>query len=330
MDKASFRLHIFRSAAFCAAIALGGIVQGISDVPARAAAPIVKSQAPGYYRVMLGDFEITALSDGTMNLDVAKLLKEPEEETKAALTNSFLRNPVETSVNAFLINTGTKLVLVDVGGGAFFGSSLNQLLPNLRAAGYTPEQIDDVLITHMHRDHVGGLSSRGALVFPNATVHADKRESDYWLSKDNLDKAPAELKARFQGVIESLGPYIAAGRYQPFQADTEILSGVRSVASYGHTVGHTMYTVESKEQKLWLIGDLIHVAAVQFDHPAVSFAFDSDGVEAFGSRNNVFAQAASEGVLVGAAHLQFPGLGHLQVAGNSWKWIPVNYTIGTP
>jgi hypothetical protein len=199
MDKTTFRLDLFRSAAFCGAIALGSIVPAFSVVPALAAAPIVKSQAPGYYRVMLGDFEITALSDGTMNLDVAKLLKEPEEETKAALANSFLQNPVETSVNAFLINTGTKLVLVDVGGGTFFGSALNQLLPNLRAAGYKPEQIDDVLITHMHRDHVGGLSSKGTLVFPNATVHADKRESDYWLSKDNLDKAPAELKARFSG-----------------------------------------------------------------------------------------------------------------------------------
>jgi glyoxylase-like metal-dependent hydrolase (beta-lactamase superfamily II) len=161
-------------------------------------------------------------------------------------------------------------------------------------------------------------------VFPNATVHADKRESDFWLSSDNLDHAPPDLKPRFLGVSTALQPYIAAGRYQPFQTDSDILPGVRSVASYGHTVGHTTYVVESKGQQLWLIGDLVNVAAVQLQHPAVAFGFDSNGPAAAASRVKFLNSAAEQGVLVGAAHLPFPGLGHFREEGNGWQWLPID------
>jgi glyoxylase-like metal-dependent hydrolase (beta-lactamase superfamily II) len=294
-----------------------------------AATPFAEAQAPDFFRMALGDFKVTSLRDGVMSLDVVKLLNEPAEDTEAALQKSFLRNPVDTSVNVYLINTGTKLILVDTGGGAIFGPALGKLQSNLRAAGYRPEQIDDVLLTHMHRDHVGGLTINGALAFPNAIVHADKRESDFWLSKENLDRAPPELKARFQGVVAALGPYVAAGHYQPFESDSGIVPGVRSVASYGHTVGHTTYVVESKGSELWLVGDLINVAAVQLDHPSVSFAFDADGNAASASRKKFLIKAAQQGVLVGTAHLPFPGLGRVRANGNAWQWVPADYSIGT-
>ena len=321
------RFHrLFQLSVLSAAIALGGAALVAAPTAASAAAPQLRTQAPGFYRTMLGDFEITALSDGTVDLDVAKLLAEPAAKTDAAMAKAFVHGPLETSVNAYLVNTGTRLVLVDAGAGTLFGPTLGKLLASLQAAGYAPEQVDDVFITHMHPDHVGGLSANGQRVFPNATLHADKRDSDFWLSQANLDKAPEAMKGFFQGAMASVNPYVAAGKYQPFEADGEPVPGIRTIASHGHTAGHTSYLVESKGQRLLVIGDLIHVASVQFADPGVTIAFDSDAKAAAASRATVFAQAAKDGALVGAAHLQFPGLGHLRAAGKSWQWVPANYS----
>ena len=318
--------RLFRLTTLAAAIAVSGPLLLLASTPASAAAPQVRTQAPGFYRAMLGDFEITALSDGTIDLDVAKLLAEPAAKTDAALSRAFVKGPVETSVNAFLVNTGTKLVLIDAGAGTLFGPTVGKLLASLQAAGYKPEQVDDVFITHMHPDHVGGLSANGQRVFPNATLHADKRDSDFWLSQANLDKAPDGMKGFFQGAMASVNPYVAAGKYQPFEADGEPVPGVRTLASVGHTAGHTSCLVESKGQRLLVIGDLIHVAAVQFADPGVTISFDSDAKAAAVSRDKLFKLAAQDGALVGAAHLQFPGLGHLRAAGKSWQWVPSNYS----
>jgi glyoxylase-like metal-dependent hydrolase (beta-lactamase superfamily II) len=318
--------RLFHVTALTAAIALGSAALVVAPTSASAAAPQLRTQAPGFYRTMLGDFEITALSDGTIDLDVAKLLAEPAAKTDAALAKAFVHGPLETSVNAYLVNTGTRLVLIDAGAGTLFGPTLGKLLASLKAAGYQPEQIDDVFVTHMHPDHVGGLSANGVRVFPNATLHADKRDSDFWLSQANLDKAPADSKGFFQGAMASVNPYVAAGKYQPFEADGEPVPGIHTLASYGHTAGHTSYLVESKGQQLLVVGDLIHVAAVQFADPGVTIAFDSDAKAAALSRTAVFGMAAKDDALVGAAHLQFPGMGHLRAAGKSWQWVPVNYS----
>jgi len=317
---------IGRAAPLTAAIALVALGATLTPTLAVAAAPMVRTQAPGFYRMMLGDFEMTAINDGTIMLDAAGLLAEPATETNVALERSFESNPVETSDNAFLVNTGTKLVLIDTGGGALLGPTLGKLLINLRAAGYSPEQVDDIFLTHMHPDHLGGLTKNGAMAFPNATVHASRRDAEYWLSQVNLDKAPPDKKGYFQGAMASVKPYADVGRFKPFDSDEELVPGVRSVATPGHTAGHTSYLVESKGQRLMLVGDLIHVAAVQFDRPDVTIAFDSDAGSAASTRKKVFGALASEGALVGAAHLQFPALGHLRSAGKSWRWAPVNYS----
>ena len=293
---------------------------------AHAAAPQVKTQAPGYFRVMLGDFEVTALSDGTVALPVDKLLTgTTAPKTAKALARSFLKAPLDTSVNAYLINTGSKLVLVDTGAAKLFGPTLGNLADSLKAAGYQPEQVDEVFITHMHADHVGGLMNGDKLAFPNATVRADQHDADFWLSQANLDKAPADAKGFFQGAMASLNPYVAAGKFKPFNGDTELVPGVRALATPGHTPGHSVYVVESQGQKLVLWGDLMHVAAVQFADPSVTIQFDTDSKSAARQRKRAYADAAKQGYLVGSAHLSFPGLGHLRTQGKGYEWVPVNY-----
>jgi glyoxylase-like metal-dependent hydrolase (beta-lactamase superfamily II) len=293
---------------------------------AHAAAPMVKTPAPGFFRVMVGDIEVTPVSDGTVDLPVDQLLHQKPELTRATLEKNHLKVPLETSDNAFLINTGSKLVLVDTGAGALFGPTLGKLVQNLKAAGYQPEQVDEIYITHMHGDHVGGLVRDGQRTFPNAVVRAGKADADFWLSKANMDKAPADKKGFFQGAMASINPYVEAGKFKAIEGNGQLVPGVSAMAEHGHTSGHTIYMVESRGQKLALIGDLIHVAAVQMDNPQVTIGFDSDEKLAAASRKKVFDEAAKNGWLVGGAHLQFPGLGHLQTQGKGYRWVPVNYT----
>jgi glyoxylase-like metal-dependent hydrolase (beta-lactamase superfamily II) len=295
---------------------------------AHSAAPAAKTQAPGYYRMMLGDFEVTAISDGVVTLPMGKLLTNVKpQRVEQWLKRAFLQDPIPTSVNAFLVNTGSKLVMIDTGAGVLFGPTLNKLVDNLKAAGYQPEQIDEIYITHMHGDHVGGLMSGDKMAFPNATVRADKRDADFWLSQAKMDAAKGDDKNAFKGAMVSLNPYIAAGKFKPFDGATELVPGVRAVSAYGHTPGHTTYLVESKGQSMLMLGDLMHVAAVQFPNPAVTIQFDSDAKAAAAARKKVFADVAKNGHWIAVAHVSFPGIGHIRQDGAGYVYYPVNYTV---
>src|ERR1700761_7288846 len=138
--------------------------------PAMAAAPLAGTSAPGFYRIMLGDFEVTAISDGTVDLPIDQLLQQAPAKTDKALARSFLGSPLATSVTGYLVNTRAKLILIDTGAGNLFGPTLGKLLANLKASGYQPEQVDEIYLTHLHPDHVGGLAANGQAAFPNAIV----------------------------------------------------------------------------------------------------------------------------------------------------------------
>ena len=310
---------MIRSIALAAAVLMAPLAQ--------AGAPQVQTQAPGYYRMMLGDFEVTALSDGTVGLHVEKLLQgTTPKKVESALAKWRLGLPLETSVNGYLVNTGSKLVLIDAGAGGLFGPTLGKLVANLKASGYTPEQVDEIYITHMHPDHVGGLAADGKVVFPNAVVRADQADADFWLSAANLEAAPKDSKGFFQGAQASLKPYVDAGRFRAISVDGELVPGIKAVATHGHTKGHRNYVVQSQGQKLVLWGDLMHVAAVQFPTPAVTIAFDTDQKAALAQRRKAFADAAKQGYFIGASHLSFPGIGHLSAQGAGYSFQPTNYT----
>jgi glyoxylase-like metal-dependent hydrolase (beta-lactamase superfamily II) len=299
------------------------------DRGALANAPVAKGQAPGWFRMMLGDFEITAISDGTGDLPMDKLLTgSTPAKINAALGKSFLKVPFETSINFFVVNTGTKLVLIDNGAGGLFGPTLGKGIETLKSSGYKPEQIDEIYITHMHVDHVGGLVANGKIAFPNAVVRAHKLEGEFWLTPANMEKAPAAMKDFFQGAMAAVGPYAAAGKYKPFEGETELVPGVRALPALGHTPGHTVYVVESKGEKMVFWGDLIHVAAVQFPDPSVTIQFDADSAKAKAARAKAFADAAKGGYLAAAAHISFPGIGQIRTDGAGYRWYPVNYQRG--
>ena len=311
------------SAGLCALLATGASL---------AAAPQQKSQAPGFYRMMLGDFEITALSDGTNALPVSALLQHvTQADLKKLLAKSYLAEAVETSFNGFLINTGSKLVLIDTGAGNGMGPGTGHLLANLEAAGYKPGQVDEVYLTHFHGDHVGGLLSGEQRSFPNAVVRADSHESGYWLDAKTMNAAPKDAQDSFAGAMSHLHPYVVAGQFKPFDSASggeqglTLVPGIRARATRGHTPGHTSYVIESRGATLLVLGDLIHVAAVQFPRPGVGIRFDTDSAAAIAQRARVFAEAAAQGYWVAGAHLSFPGIGHLQHSGTGYTWLPANY-----
>jgi glyoxylase-like metal-dependent hydrolase (beta-lactamase superfamily II) len=305
---------------------LAAAVLMLAGAAAHAAAPQVRTQAPGWYRTMLGRFEITALSDGTHTFPIDTVMEGVAQATvAAALAKNELHPPVQGSINAFLVNTGRQLVLIDTGAGALYGACCGRLLANLRAAGYAPEQVDLVLLTHLHKDHVGGILAQGKPAFPNAVVRAAGADADYWLSRDQRAAAPAFLASFFDSAAAALAPYTAAGRFQPFAPGAALVPGIRAVAEPGHTPGHSGYLVEDGGQALLVWGDVVHVAAVQLDQVQATVKYDTSAVDARVTRTGVLERAAREHLLVGAAHVAFPGLGHVRKSDAGYTWLPLNY-----
>jgi glyoxylase-like metal-dependent hydrolase (beta-lactamase superfamily II) len=291
------------------------------------APPQAKFQAPGFYRLMLGDYEVTVLSDGTATRAVDEIMSKPRE-VRDALTRERRTPPIDISINAFLIHTGSKLILVDTGAGELFGARCGRLVANLRAAGYKPEQIDAVLLTHIHADHSGGLSIKGKRVFENALVYVDKRDPAFWLGEAEEKAAPASRKETFRQSHAAVEPYVKADKLRPFDGAGELFPGIRAIPAYGHTPGHTAYRVESRGQRLLLWGDTVHLAEAQFPDPTITIEYDVDREAAVASRQKLLAGADKEGYLVGGAHISFPGLGHVRADGTGYRWIPRPYDAG--
>jgi glyoxylase-like metal-dependent hydrolase (beta-lactamase superfamily II) len=317
---------LFASAAALAIVAAASGVSATPTVPVArsASAGWVAEQAPGFYRFRLGDFRITVLSDGTAPRDLPKIMSKPDA-VRAAFAASHQTLPVELSINAYLIDTGDKRILVDTGAGELFGATSGYLVANLRAAGYAPEDIDAILLTHIHGDHSGGLSIGGKRVFPNAVVYVDQRDPAHWLSAAEEAKVPANRRGTFEQSHQTVDPYVRAGKLKIFDGATELFPGIHSVPEYGHTPGLTGYMIQSQGQRLLLWGDIIHAAEVQFADPTVTIEYDVDPAQATASRERVLKDAAQSGYLVGGAHLSFPGIGHVRSDNGRYAWVPAPY-----
>lgn len=286
-----------------------------------------KDQMPGVYQFKLGDFTIAALSDGTVPQDLPKILTNTNPaEIDLLLQKSFLSNPVEASINAFLIDTGDKQVLVDTGAGELFGSlGGGKLQESLKAAGYTPDKIDTILITHIHTDHSGGLVVGGKMMFPNATVYACQPDVDLWLNPANQKRSREDQRRFFTEAAKTVKPYLDAGKLKPFSGETSILSGITALPTPGHTPGHSFYRVESKGESIEFWGDILHFGSVQFPKPEITVVYDFDSTAAAAQRATQFIDAAKSRQLVAAAHLPFPGVGHIRSEGKGYAWLPVDY-----
>lgn len=308
--------------------AVGLAVTLASGMAAAQAPAQVATQVPGYYRLAVGDYEVTALFDGYNDLSPELLKGLTQSQIRALLARRSIETPgVQTAFNAFLVNTGKQLILVDTGAGQCIGATAGMLSDNMKAAGYQPSQVDTILLTHLHLDHVCGLvDAQQKPLFANATVYVAKAEADYWLNPQALAKAPEGAKGFFKIAQDSTAAYLAAGRFKTFNTGQSPLPGVvEATLEKGHTPGSTTYRFTSQGQSILFMGDLVHNLAVQFEHPEVSIGFDVDGQQAIKSRAKVFSDDAANKIWVTAAHLPFPGIGHIAAQDKHFEWVPVEY-----
>jgi len=292
------------------------------------AAPQHRDQVPGFYRLKVGDLEVTALFDGAAVFDAHWL--NGTKATMDGVVKALQEDPrlLDVSDEGFLVNTGKQRILVDAGAGSWWGGGvLGRLEGSLRSAGYTPEEVDLVLITHLHSDHVGGLTTQdGKRVFPNADVYVAKAESDFWLSAEIAAKAPKDVQPFFQSAQAIAAPYIKAGKWHTFNGSESIVDGMQLVPLPGHTPGHTGYEFSSKGQKILFCGDIIHAQRVQLQHPEVTAVFDIDQNAAAATRLQLLPKLAREDVLIAGPHMPFPALGRLRKEGSAYSWVPVVFT----
>jgi glyoxylase-like metal-dependent hydrolase (beta-lactamase superfamily II) len=298
---------------------------------AAAASLHAADEGPGWYRTKIGGVSVTALWDGTMDLAVDEMFAHPgPAQLKALLARAYLKTTVPMTVNAFVVDDGRRVVLIDTGTGAsrMFGDRLGHVQANLRAGGYTPEQIDEIYLTHMHTDHVGGLTLDGRAVYPRAVVRADAREAAHYLSREKLTAAGGD-KEDVESAIAMLEPYVRSGRFKPFDGRTALAAGVRALPMHGHTPGPTADVVESDGEKLVLWGDLVHVAAVQFPRPDATVSFEASPSQAAARRAQLYRDVAREGAWIAGAHIGFPGIGKLRAeADGGYTWVPISIVRG--
>lgn len=318
------RRHAWRTlAAFATGLAMAS---GVLAQPV----PQVQFQAPGFYRFQLGAFEITALSDGTVPQQLDQLMHAPANQIQELVHERFGQLPMETSMNAYLVHTGEQLLLIDTGAGHSFGPEVgNHLLRNLAAAGYAADQVDAILLTHIHGDHSGGLTdAQDRALFPKATVYVAQQELDYWFSDTAKAQAQPQHLAMFDAGRAALAPYLAAGRVRGFANGASLFKGVQAIASPGHTPGHTFFQLLSRGQIMEVWGDVVHAAEVQFSQPHITIDYDTDPAAAAKARLTAFAQAAQHGYWVAAPHIAFPGIGHVRQVNGHFEWVSANYSLG--
>ena len=312
-----------RSALLGGAAALGaGTIAG--SLPALGKAPLVKTQAPQFYRFPIGEFQATIVSDGPLPLgEPSSSMKGiSKEDIGKALTDNFLATDgITLEQNLIVLNTGSRLALFDSGMGTskIFGPTTGRLLASLKEAGINPAQIDDVICSHAHIDHTGGLAdAKGRKYFPNATIHIAKSDYDFWTDEKNI--GPSASKEFIMHARQNLLPY--KGRIKFIEDGKDVIPGVQAMSVPGHTIGHTIFIIKSGAKSMVYTADITHHQILLTEKPRTEFAYDTDPKQAVQSRLKVFDMVASQKLPMLAYHFPWPGYGHLSKQGDGFRYYP--------
>ncbi|HEX5212626.1 MAG TPA: MBL fold metallo-hydrolase [Pseudolabrys sp.] len=297
----------------------------IAGCPASAAAPAGKGT--GVYRYKVGDYEIIQLMDGARTFPVPDKFVvniSKDEVIKAAVAAYMPEGKVTIPFSPMIINTGSKLVAIDTGNGlganAASKGAVGQARLNMEAAGIDPKQIDIVVISHFHGDHIGGLKNAdGSPAFPNAEIKVPAVEAAFWGDDANAGKANSFNKAQFPTVKKIMADL----KVTHYEADKEVAPGITSVFTPGHTPGHMSFVVASGAKKILVQSDVANIPSMFVTHPDWYSVFDNEPELAAKTRHKTYDMAAAEKLTVVGYHFPYPCVGHVEKAGNDYRLVPV-------
>ncbi|KFG70290.1 MBL fold metallo-hydrolase [Microvirga sp. BSC39] len=283
-------------------------------------------QAPGFYRYKVGDIEVTAINDGFAQRPLEGFVRNAElSQVQQAMQEAFLPgNTLPITFNTLVLNNGGRLTLIDTGNGDMGAPTSGRWMANFRAAGFEPAQVNTVVISHFHGDHINGLRLKdGTAVFPNAEVMVPAAEWAFWMDDARMNQAPEGMKGAFQGARRVFGPI--ANDVRRYEMDKEVVPGLTAVAAPGHTPGHTVYMLSSGNGKLMIMSDTTNHPALFVRNPDWSAVFDMDADQARATRRRLLDMAASERAQVAFYHAPFPATGHIAKDGNGFRFVAVQW-----
>jgi glyoxylase-like metal-dependent hydrolase (beta-lactamase superfamily II) len=312
------------SAALLAAPALTG-----RAVAQTAAAPAAPAQAPGFYRFRVGSFIATTVWDGfatRQNPGTGWITNADQAAVEGALRDAMLSTTrLDNPFIVTFLETPTGLTAFDSGTGAQLAPTAGTLHANMRAAGLDPARVNRVLVSHFHGDHITGLTdAQNVATFPNAQIFVPEVEWAFWTDASNESRVPAAQRGTFANVARRFGAY--AGKVERYAAGAELQPGVRAVAAYGHTPGHTVFHVADGADQLFVTADTSSRPELFLRNPSWSSVFDIDGPAATASRVALFTRIAAERARMTAYHFPFPANGHIQRMGEGFRFVPADWS----
>ncbi|MBK1658656.1 MBL fold metallo-hydrolase [Paracraurococcus ruber] len=308
--------------------AVPAILGGAAAQTAPAPAPAPAAQAPGFYRFKLGGMTVTTVHDGFRDLPVQGFVRNaPLEDVQRVLAESFLSTTTyRIPFTVTFVETPRGLVVFDAGNGVTpAGATMGRMMENMRAAGLDPAAVQTVIHSHFHGDHVNGLlDAQGARAFPNAEIVVPAAEWAWWSDTGNESRTPEGQRPTFANAARRFAPY--NGRVRQVADGAEVVPGIRAVAAYGHTPGHTVYHLADGGAEMMFVADTINRPELFARRPDFHAVFDFDAPMAEASRRRIFDRVSADRIRITGYHFPFPANGYLAKDGNGYRFIPADWS----